>query len=391
MPFLFKSLKKPDSIKEIDWNNWKWQLKHLTNPYPSLNDLNFIAGATPYYCKLVESSTESNLKQIIKPEIKETLSGTQSMEDPLGEEKHSPTQNIIHRYPDRVLFLVTDTCGVYCRYCTRKRFTGKKQSFVSKINYEKSLSYIKNNLGIREVILSGGDPLTLSDTILENILKDLRRINHIEIIRIASRMPVVCPMRFTSSLIQILKNHNPLFLLTHFNHPDEITKETAETLNSIADSGILIFNQTVLLNGINNHPILIQALMRRLLYLRVKPYYLFQCDPSKGSDHFKTSIENSKWIQKELWGYLSGLALPHLSVDIPGGGGKVPIVPDFSQNKTQTGWTYEGWDGIVKNYENPESRHLETPKGLELYEEEWLNLKNQKYSSTKKGSHKDIS
>ena len=384
MPFLFKPLNKPNAIDETDWNNWKWQLKNLKNPYPPLNELNFLAGSTPYYCKLVEASEKSNLKQIIKPELKENVEGIQSLEDPLGEENHSPTQNIIHRYPDRVIFLVTDTCGVYCRYCTRKRYTGKKTAFVSKTNYEKSLSYIQNNSGIREVILSGGDPLTLSDAILENILQDLRKINHVEIIRIASRMPVVCPMRFTSSLIKILKNHNPVFLLTHFNHPDEITKEAADTLNSIADSGILIFNQAVLLNGINNHPILIQALMRRLLYLRVKPYYLFQCDPSKGSDHFRTSIENSQWIQKELWGYLSGLALPNFSMDIPEGGGKVPIFPDFLKHKGKEGWTYEGWDGITKTYKTPSTKALETPKGLESYEEEWLNLKNQRYGSTKK-------
>ncbi|MGI9548973.1 MAG: KamA family radical SAM protein [Bdellovibrionales bacterium] len=387
MKFFFHSVKKPHSIQENDWKNWKWQLKKLANPYLESKELiNFVAGATPYYYQLISSSKNSNLKKIIQPDIMENSQGLQSMLDPLGEVKHSPNPNLIHRYPDRVLFLVTDMCGVYCRYCTRKRFTGKKAALVSKVNYEKSLSYIKNNQGIREVILSGGDPLTLSDSILEKILQDLRRIDHIEIIRIGSRMPLVCPMRFTKPLLQILKKHQPVFLLTHFNHPYEISKEVAETLNAIADSGILIFNQTVLLNGINNHPVLIQALMRRLLYLRVKPYYMFQCDPSEGSDHFRTSIQNSEWIQQELWGYLSGLAMPNLSVDLPDGGGKIPIIPNFLQKKSKKGWAYKGWDGMTKTYKNPDTSQLKMPTDIESYEEEWLQIKNQEYGLVKKAS-----
>ena len=229
------------------------------------------------------------------------------------------------------------------------------------------------------MILSGGDPLTLSDNRLKILLSHLRKISHIEIIRVASRMPVVCPMRLTPSLIKIFQKFNPVFLLTHFNHPAEVSKEAAEALSKTVDRGILIFNQTVLLNGINNHPILIQALTRRLLYLRVKPYYMFQCDPSQGTDHLRTSVETSRWIQRELWGRLSGLALPNLSLDIPGGGGKVGIVPDFLQERSGGKWTYQGWDGIRNNYVNP----LEElpPPGLEEYETEWLTLKNQSYGN----------
>ena len=304
------------------------------------------------------------------------------MTDPLGEKEHSPVPRIIHRYPDRVLFLVTDSCGVYCRYCTRKHFTGKKQAFIKKKEYDQALNYIKANPGIREVILSGGDPLTLSDNRINTLLYDLRQIPHIEILRIASRMPVVCPMRFTPSLIKILQKFNPVFLLTHFNHPAEISKEAAESLNKTADGGILMFNQTVLLNGINNHPVLIQALTRRLLYLRVKPYYMFQCDPSEGTNHLRTSVETSRWIQKELWGRLSGLALPNLSLDIPGGGGKVGIVPDFLKRKKDNKWTYQGWDGITENYINPLTES--PPPGLEEYEAEWLALKNQHYGKSQR-------
>lgn len=342
----------------------------------------FPAGASPYYLRLIKFYPV--LTPIIEPTEKESVQGLQAMEDPLGEEKHSPYPHLIHRYPDRVLLLLTDYCGVYCRYCTRKRFTGKNQSFISKDKQEQAFSYIKENPGIREVILSGGDPLTLSDSILKKTLQSLRSIEHIEIIRIASRMPVVCPMRLTDSLIKILKAYQPVFLMTHFNHPLELTKEAQTTLTRLADSGILMFNQTVLLNKINNHPSIIQALMRRLLYLRVKPYYMFQCDPSEGSDHFRTSIKNSKWIQRELWGRFSGLALPNLSLDIPGGGGKVGIVPDFVTKKDESQWSFKGWDGFESAYINPSQNETEDffdnyPEDLKEYKKEWETLKNQTY------------
>ena len=394
MAFSFPSVTNPESIDEKDWNNWKWQLRHLAlNPpflsEPQRNMLNnntfksssplFMSGTTPYYFKLLETFPENNLREIVFPSKKETRPGLQSMKDPLGEEDHSPTPNLIHRYPDRVIFLVTDTCGIYCRFCTRKRYTGKKQAFISKKVYKDSLDYIKKNQGIKEVILSGGDPLTLSDSLLDSILSDLRNIPHIEILRIGTRMPVVCPMRLTPKLISIFKKHNPLFLMTHFNHPDEITKESADSLNQVANAGVLMFNQTVLLNGINNTAPLLQALFRRLLYLRVKPYYLFQCDPSQGTDHFRNSIQDSKEIQRELWGRLSGLSLPALSVDIPEGGGKVPIVPNFLQKKEQEAWTYKGWDGKVQAYKNPQKELIKKPKITKSYQEEWNQIKKQSY------------
>ena len=377
MKFQFKSISTPSHLSK-EWPSWKWQLKNLNYPWSKATSPFFLTGATPYYLKLIEESFESNLKDIVKVHPKEFQPQEQDLEDPLAEKAHSPTNRIIHRYPDRVLFLVTDTCGVYCRYCTRKYFTGKKEALIKQSSYLQALDYIKKQEGIREVILSGGDPLTLSDSILERILKDLRSIDHIEILRIASRMPVVCPMRLTPSLLRMLKKFNPLFLLTHFNHPSEITKQAAQALEKTVDSGLLVFNQTVLLNGVNNHPILIQALLRRLLYLRVKPYYLFQCDPSKGSGHFKTSIENSQWIQRELWGRLSGLALPSLSLDIPNGGGKVSLVPDFFIEKEDNKWTYQGWDHVTDTYISPKEK-MKEPPDLKTYTKEWLLLKNQTY------------
>lgn len=379
MKLIFKAVGRPENTPDSLWKDWKWQLKNMTKSFPQKNNPMFPTGATPYYLRLIEKAPV--LKPIVERTDQEFAPGSQAMEDPLGENRHSPHPRLIHRYPDRVLYLLTDNCGVYCRYCTRKRWTGKRQSFLSKKEQEETLSYIKKHKGIREVILSGGDPLSLSDSLLEKILQNLRAIEHIEIIRVASRMPVVCPMRLTPSLLQIFKAHQPVFLMTHFNHPAELTQETQMALKETADSGILMFNQTVLLNKINNHPSVIQALMRRLLYLRVKPYYMFQCDPSEGSDHFRTSIPNSQWIQRELWGRFSGLALPNLSVDIPGGGGKVGITPDFTMKKDEKEWLFKGWDGWSAPYINPieDSSSLEEEMDIEEYKKEWEILKNQSY------------
>lgn len=379
MKLTFKALKRPKHIPAKQWNDWKWQLKNTKKAFKHRDHQLFSTGASPYYLNLIEQ--EPVLSPIIQPSEKEKAPALQEMTDPLGEEKHSPFPRLIHRYPDRVLFLVTDTCAVYCRYCTRKRFTGKKQAFVSKMEQEQIFSYIQKNKGIREVILSGGDPLSLSDFILEDILKKLRSIEHIEIIRIASRMPVVCPMRLTHSLAKIFKKYQPVFLMSHFNHPLELTKEVQVALSRFVNAGILIFNQTVLLKGINNHPSIIQALMRRLLYLRVKPYYMFQCDPSEGTDHFRTSIQNSQWIQRELWGRFSGLALPNLSLDIPKGGGKVGFVPSFITKKEGQNWFFKGWDGKEEAYISPLLEESEDflknhPKE---YQEEWEILKKQSY------------
>ena len=381
MRLIFKTLGRPENISAPHWNDWKWQLRNMKNPFNHRDNELFLSGVSPYYLRLIERYPV--LSPIVRPTEKELFPAVQELKDPLGEEQHSPYPHLIHRYPDRALLLVTDNCGVYCRYCTRKRFTGKSQALISKAELEQIFSYIKRHKGIRELILSGGDPLSLSDSLLDYLMKEIRSIEHIEIIRVASRMPVACPMRLTDSLIQIFKKHQPVFLMTHFNHPLELTKEVQEALIRVADAGVLMFNQTVLLNKINNHPSIIQALMRRLLYLRVKPYYMFQCDPSEGSDHFRTSVQNSQWIQRELWGRFSGLALPNLSLDIPGGGGKVGIVPEFTIKKGKEKWMFKGWDGLESAYINPLQKEsedfFENHKDLEEYKKEWEMLKNQSY------------
>ncbi|MNJ99887.1 L-lysine 2,3-aminomutase [compost metagenome] len=392
MKFHFPKSKKPAAVAESDWNNWTWQLRHSLKTVADFEthfELNadeqaaFIHGkelfnirTTPYYASLAGGPGES-IRQILMPQRFEIEEGSQQMLDPLGERKNNPASRVIHRYPDRVLFLITDICSVYCRFCTRKHFTGQEQAFIKNEEYESALKYIQTHPGIREVILSGGDPLTVSDAQLDRVLSDLRRIDHVEIIRVGTRMPVVCPMRVTDDLVKILKKHKPVFLMSHFNHPNELTAEAAEALEKFVDNGIPVMNQMVLLNGINNHPAIVQALNRRLLYLRVKPYYMFQCDPSIGTDHLRTSIEDSMEIQKELWGNLSGLAMPNLSVDIPDGGGKTYLVPNFQVAQEGLTRHYVGWDGVEAQYVSPAPEKIKKPD-VGLYEEEWLNLKNAK-------------
>ncbi len=392
MKFTFLESLRPESIASSDWNSWTWQLqKALKNQddfarfftLSADEKLAFQQGAeifnirtTPYYASLAQFSEP--LRKILMPSPLETAPGLQQMLDPLGERKNNPVERIIHRYPDRALFLVTDICSVYCRFCTRKHFTGQEQAFIRKSEYGQALNYLRVKTGVREVILSGGDPLTLSDGTIERVLYDLRKIEHIEIVRIGTRMPVVCPMRINEDLARLIRKHKPVYVMTHFNHPKELTMESAQALELLVDHGIPVMNQTVLLNGVNNHASVIQALNRRLLYLRTKPYYLFQCDPSIGTDHLRTSIEDSLEIQKELWGNLSGLAMANLSVDIPNGGGKTSLVPNFEKEHHENRRTFEGWDGVRADYISPLPGQIQKPADFEEYLPEWQALKNGK-------------
>lgn len=392
MKFKYASCPQPSTIESTNWNNWTWQLRNSLKTrsdfekYFTLSEAESVAFAegqelfnirtTPYYAMLANTVGES-LRKILMPQKAELLPGLQQMLDPLGERKNNPVPRIIHRYSDRVLFLITDVCSVYCRFCTRKHFTGQEQAFIRENEYSQAIRYIQSHPGIREVILSGGDPLTVSDAHLDRVLRDLRSIDHVEIIRLGTRMPVVCPMRVTDDLVKILRNYKPVFLMTHFNHPGELTLEAATALEKFVDNGIPVMNQMVLLNGVNNHPVLVQALSRRLLYLRVKPYYMFQCDPSQGTDHLRTSIEDSLEIQKELWGHLSGLALPQLSVDIPDGGGKAYFVPNFQTNQKDNIHFFQGWDGVRAEYVSPNRENIKKPD-VSLYEAEWNLVKDSK-------------
>lgn len=350
--------------------NWRDQLKnslktkedfqkHLTltkeevEGFDSGKDL-FNIQVTPHYLSLIKKDhPEDPIRKMIMPHKHELESLERSEKDPLGENKNRPTSRLIHRYPDRVLFLITDFCGIYCRYCTRKHFTGKSQVFPKKNEYQEALDYIKKSPQIKEVILSGGDPLTLSNEKLDRVLRDLESIKHVELIRLGSRMPAACPMRLESDLLRVLKRKKPVFLMSHFNHHQELSNYTIEKLTHFTTSGVQILNQMVLLNGINNHEALVYRLSRELIKARVFPYYMFQCDPSPGTEHLKTSIQDSLKIQKSLWGKSSGVALPIYSVDIPSGGGKSYLNPSSVTEASKDHYKFKGFDGVEAIYYNP--------------------------------------
>ena len=283
----------------------------------------------PYYLGLIREKNDPLWKQAV-PNILE-IQDLVCMADPLGEEDLSPVPNLIHKYPDRVLFLVTSQCAMYCRFCTRKRKVGTSGMAISRETIRAGLDYIKKTPQVRDVLVSGGDPLLLDDETLEWILSSLRSIPTVEIIRIGSRAPCTLPMRVTTRLVKILKKFHPLYINTHFNHPDEITPESSLACNRLADAGIPLGCQTVLLRGVNDHPETMKKLMRRLLMIRVKPYYLFQTDLTLGTNHFRTSIETGLEIMKSLIGHTSGLGVPTYAVDAPGGGGKIPLTPNYVQ------------------------------------------------------------
>jgi lysine 2,3-aminomutase len=282
MKMHFPQALKPKNVSDENWLSWHWQMQKSLKTQDDFSAMFELAKeesqafeqgheifnirSTPYYASLAGNHAHDPLRKILMPKTQELSMGQQSEKDPLGENKNCPTPRIIHRYSDRVLFLVTDICSVYCRYCTRKHFTGQDQALIPPNEYQKALEYIQTHPGIREVILSGGDPLTLSDGQLEKILNDIRAISHVEIIRIGTRMPVVCPMRVTEKLVKILKPANPVYLMTHFNHPRELTSEAAQALGLFVDNGIPVLNQMVLLNGVNNHP------SEALLHVSVRPF-----------------------------------------------------------------------------------------------------------------------
>ncbi|MGD9211322.1 MAG: KamA family radical SAM protein [Desulfobacteraceae bacterium] len=277
-----------------------------------------------YYLSLIREVGDPIWKQAI-PDPKELINN--GFEDPLAEEHDSPVPNITHRYPDRVLFYVSSLCAMYCRFCTRKRKVSDPKSVYDN-GIESGLKYIREHKIIRDVIVSGGDPLLLTNKKIEYILKSLRRIQHIEIIRIGTRTPVTLPQRITAKLCEILKQYHPLYINTHFNHPREITPESKKACARLADAGIPLGNQTVLLKGVNDTPQVMKKLLQMLLTIRVKPYYIYQVDLVKGTEHFRTPVQTGLNIIQAVRGYTSGMAVPHFVIDAPGGGGKIPLMPD---------------------------------------------------------------
>lgn len=297
-----------------------------------------------YYQSLIQSPDDPIGLQVI-PDPVEWMDGESPL-DPLGEDEDSPVPSIVHRYPDRVLFLVTNQCPIYCRYCTRKRLVGKPEGVVTQEEIRQGIDYIREHPEVRDVILSGGDPLMLKDALLEEILGGLRSIPHLEIIRIGTRVPSALPQRVTPALCEMLKKYHPLFMNLHFNHPREITPESSMACMRLADAGIPLGCQTVLMKGVNDEAGVLATLFKQLLRIRVKPYYLYQADLTRGANHFRTPLSTGLSIMRELQGHISGMAIPHFVIDAPGGGGKIPVLPDDYLVGRENG------NIILRNYEN---------------------------------------
>lgn len=306
----------------------------------------------PYFLSLIKTEGDPLWKQAV-PDGKE-LDRSQCIPDPLAEEDLSPVPNLVHKYPDRALFLVTSQCAMYCRFCTRKRKVGTDRMSITKDTIEAGLEYLRKTPSIREVLVSGGDPLLLLDEELNTLLTKIKKIKSIEIIRIGTRVPCTLPMRVTSGLVNILKKFHPLYINTHFNHPSEITPESIKACTMLADAGIPLGCQTVLLRGINDNAKILRSLFLQLLQMRVKPYYLFQTDLTQGTDHFRTSTSHGIAIMKQLIGHVSGMAIPTLALDAPHGKGKIPLTPNYITKRGES-LEFDNFMGEPCNY--PEVIH----------------------------------
>ena len=367
-------------VSEADWNDWKWQLKHrITNAeqlqkfLPTLTPEEF-AGAkladtklalaiTPYFFNLIDPEDENcPIRLQVVPKVAETHIASWEMSDPCGEDSHSPVPGLVHRYPDRVLFLVTDRCAAYCRYCTRSRLVSNATGYDFHPEFDKQIAYIAAHPEIRDVLLSGGDPLLLSDDKLENLLSRLRAIPHIEFLRIGSRIPTFLPQRITPELCAMLKKFHPLFLSIHSNHPRELTTEVRDALGRLADAGIPLGNQTVLLKHVNDDADVMKAHLQKLLMCRVKPYYIYQCDLISGSAHLRASVRTGLAIMEKLRGHTTGYAVPTYVIDAPGGGGKVPINPEYILCRNAGRVLIRNFEGKIFEYpEAPDGRPCGRP------------------------------
>ena len=309
---------------------------------------------TPYYSTLIDpSDTSCPVRRQAIPSSRELVRSPGEMDDPLLEDVDAPVPGLTHRYPDRVLLLLTDQCFNYCRHCTRKRLVGVRDEPMPEEAVGRALDYIRRTPAVKDVLLSGGDPLTLADSRLERVLRELRAIPHVEIIRIGTRAPVVVPQRITADLCRMLARFHPLWLNTHFNHPRELTEEAVQAVGRLVDHGIPVGNQTVLLRGINDCPLIMRDLMRALVRARVRPYYIYQCDLTWGLGHFRTPVRKGIEIMEMLRGHISGLAVPTYVIDVPGGGGKIPVAPQYLLSMSGDSVILRNYEGVLAAYREP--------------------------------------
>ncbi|MGE5484008.1 MAG: lysine 2,3-aminomutase [Ignavibacteriales bacterium] len=367
----FREIPLWKNVSDSEWNDWRWQVKNRVTTLEALKQVVSLTAEeeegvkktlqtlrmaiTPYFASLIE---EGNLdcpirKQAI-PTAREVERSAADMADPLHEDVDSPVPGLTHRYPDRVLFLVTDQCSMYCRHCTRRRLVGVTDGAAPVDRLDKCIEYIRRTPQVRDVLVSGGDGLLISDEMLEYVISRLREIPHVEIVRIGSRAPVVLPQRITPELCRMLAKYHPIWLNTQFNHPREITPESTRACEMLANAGIPLGNQSVLLRGVNDCPHLMKKLMHGLVRIRVRPYYVYQCDLSWGLEHFRTKVAKGIEIMEFLRGHTSGFAVPTFVVDAPGGGGKIPVAPQYLLSMSDSRVVLRNYEGVICSYTEPD-------------------------------------
>lgn len=359
-------------VTDEQWNDWKWQVKNRIETLEQLKKYISLTqeeeegvkkslatlrmAITPYYLSLIDpDNPDCPIRKQAIPTGSETHQSAADLLDPLHEDEDSPVPGLTHRYPDRVLLLITDMCSMYCRHCTRRRFAGQKDDESPANNIDRAIDYIARTPQVRDVLLSGGDALMVSDAKLESIIKKLRAIPHVEIIRIGSRTPVVCPQRITDKLVDMLKQYHPIWLNTHFNHPNEVTPEAIAACERMANAGIPLGNQSVLLRGVNDCVNIMKRLVHLLVRMRVRPYYIYQCDLSMGLEHFRTPVSKGIEIIEGLRGHTSGYAVPTFVVDAPGGGGKTPVMPNYVISQSPGKVILRNFEGVITTYTEPEN------------------------------------
>ncbi|MGZ0051690.1 lysine 2,3-aminomutase [Brevibacillus gelatini] len=370
----WRSIELWKDVPEEKWNDWMWQLTHTIKTVDDLKKVINLTpeeeegvrissqtiplNITPYYASLMDvDDPKDPVRMQSVPLSSEMVRTKYDMEDPLHEDTDSPVPGLTHRYPDRVLFLVTNQCSMYCRYCTRRRFSGQIGMGVPKKQLDACIEYIRSRPEVRDVLISGGDGLLINDRVLEYVLSSLRAIPHVEIIRIGTRAPVVFPQRITENLCNILKKYHPVWLNTHFNHPKEITPEAKQACEMLANAGVPLGNQSVILAGINDCPNTMKKLVQDLVKIRVRPYYIYQCDLSEGIGHFRTPVSKGIEIIEHLRGHTSGYAVPTFVVDAPHGGGKIPVSPNYLISQSSDKVVLRNFEGVITSYPEPKQYH----------------------------------
>jgi lysine 2,3-aminomutase len=357
-------------VNPLDWEDWHWQIKHRIRTRDELEQVIRLSpeeeqglkkangrlslAITPYWASLMDPDDPAcPIRRQAVPVVAENIVSPHEMVDPCAEDRDSPAPHLVHRYPDRVLLLATDHCAMYCRHCTRRRLVGdeiKEETPAGAGRFDAAVEYIRGNKKIRDVLISGGDPLTLEDDVIDDLLGKIRAISHVEFVRLGTRVPVTLPQRITENLAAILKKHSPIWMSVHFNHPKEVTKRCKMACDMLADAGVPLGSQTVLLKGINDRPYIMKKLMQELLQIRVRPYYIYQCDPVRGTQHFRAPVSVGINIMEKLRGHTSGYAVPTYVIDGPGGGGKIPVGPNYILSQAKGKFVLRNYKGKIYTY-----------------------------------------